>query len=477
MTTHEHQLSQLFEQYYNITPTSIFQLPQAGSDRIYFKLSAENIEAIGCWGNDIKENQTFIHHAQHFKKLHINVPEIYAISENQAYYLQEYLGDISLYDVIKKDGLVEHTINYLKNTLKSLAFLQIKGAENFDFNTCFPIQEFNRSSMFWDLNSFKYYFVRMARVQFNELALNKDFHTLCDFLLEEKHLYFMFRDCQSRNVMIKNNQPYFIDFQGGRKGALQYDAASLIWQAGAKIPYPIRAELLEYYTNEVCQLIELDKNEFKEKYYGFVLIRMLQTLGAYGFRGLIEKRPHFLQSIIPALENIKWFLENIDLKIEIPELKNILLQLVNSPLFKTEEPIKKSSILQIEINSFSYRRGIPEEQHGNGGGFVFDCRGILNPGRFEPYKQLHGKDKAVIDFLENKTKVQEFLEGVWKTISINIDDYIERDFGHLQINFGCTGGQHRSVYCAEQTAKFIEKKYGIVPKIRHIERENNGQFI
>ena len=487
--THEKHLSILFENYFKTAPLKIEQLPQAGSDRIYFKLSSEKNTAIGCWGTDIKENQTFIHHARHFKSLEINVPEIYAVSDSQLYYLQEYLGNESLYDIIKREGISENVIHHFKNVLKNLAYLQIKGAENFDFSMCYPIQEFNRSSMFWDLNSFKYYFVRMARVHFNEAALNKDFHALCNFLLEEQHLYFMFRDCQSRNVMMKDGQPYFIDFQGGRKGALQYDVASLIWQAGAKIPYDVKGELLNFYIEETSQLIDIDKIIFKEKYYGFVLIRMLQTLGAYGFRGLIEKRSHFLQSIVPQLANIEWFLKNITLEVDIPELKNILMQLSESTVFKEEDRLlvanqqgqptqqKQHNHLKIEINSFSYKKGIPEEKFGNGGGFVFDCRGILNPGRFEPYKSLHGKDKEVIEFLETKTKVKDFLEGVWKIISINIEDYIERNFEHLQINFGCTGGQHRSVYCAEQTARFIEKNFGITPKIKHIERENNGQFI
>lgn len=474
---HEEQLQLLFKNYFNESATFIEALPQAGSDRIYYLLQSTSFSAIGCYGNDIKENQTFIHHAKHFKKLGINVPKIYGVSTDNLYYLQENLGSTSLYNIIKEEGINDKVIFHLKQVLKHLAFLQIKGAENFDFNKCYPIQIFNRSSMFWDLNSFKYYFVRMLRIQFSEAELNKDFHTLCDFLLEEKHQYFMFRDCQSRNIMIHNNNAYFIDFQGGRKGAVQYDVASLLWQAGAKIPHSIRAELLDFYIDEAAQFIEIDKPKFVEKYYGFVLIRLLQTLGAYGFRGLIEKRPHFIQSIIPQLENIKWFLNNVQLPIELPELKQVLEQLIDSNYFSPNVQKNTSTPLSIEINSFSFRRGIPKEEHGNGGGFVFDCRGILNPGRFEPYKKLNGKDKEVIEFLETKTKVKDFLDAVWNAISINIEDYLERGFEHLQINFGCTGGQHRSVYCAEQTADFIKNKFGIIPKIKHIERELNGEFI
>jgi hypothetical protein len=325
--------------------------------------------------------------------------------------------------------------------------------------------------MFWDLNSFKYYFARIARAHFNEVDLNRDFHNLCDFLLDEPNQYFMYRDCQSRNVYIKDGQPYFIDFQGGRKGALQYDIASLLWQAGAKIPYDIRDELFDYYSDKVSERIKINKTDFKERYYGFVLIRMLQVLGAYGFRGLIERRSHFIESIIPALQNIQWFMKNISLKIKLPEVDFLLRQLIKSDIFKFVQIDGSEKPLVIEVNSFSFRRGIPKEESGNGGGFVFDCRGLHNPGRYEPYKHLTGLDKPVIEFLETQSQVKEFLEHVWQAVDLTVESYLERDFEHLQINFGCTGGQHRSVYCAEETAKHLKEKYNAKVTLRHIEQE------
>lgn len=471
---HEEILKDLYQHHFKEKCNSIIQLPQAGSDRVYFRLQSNTNSAVGTYGKDTKENETFINHTKHFHQKNIAVPQVYIASENHEYYLQEDLGDVSLYSIIKANGINNEVKTYLKEVLKQLAFLQIKGAEGFDFSTCYPIQEFDRSSMFWDLNSFKYYFARIARAHFSELDLNKDFHRLCDYLLQEPNQYFMFRDCQSRNVMIHNGKPYFIDYQGGRKGALQYDAASLLWQAGAKIPIDIKMELFDFYTDEVAKLITIDKADFKERYNGFILIRTLQVLGAYGFRGLIEKRSHFIESIIPALENVRYFLDNIK---QLPELKNVLQQLVDSDLFKVLKIDGSQKPLKIEVNSFSFKRAIPEDNSGNGGGFVFDCRGILNPGRYEPYKQLHGKDKPVIEFLETKTKVKDFLENIYKIIDINIQDYLARDFEHLQINFGCTGGQHRSVYCAEQTAKYIKEKYNIDVQLKHIERELQGQFI
>ena len=471
---HEQILKDLFKQYFKEDCTAIVQLPQAGSDRIYFRLKSEKNSAVGTYGKDTKENETFINHTKHFNQKNIAVPQVYIANDTYEYYLQQDLGDVSLYSIIKANGITDEVKNYLKEVLKQLAFLQIKGAEGFDFSTCYPIQEFDRSSMFWDLNSFKYYFARVARVQFSEPELNKDFHRLCDYLLQEPQQYFMFRDCQSRNVMIYNGKPYFIDYQGGRKGALQYDAASLLWQAGAKIPTEVKDELFDFYTEEVAKLITINKADFKERYQGFVLIRTLQVLGAYGFRGLIEKRSHFLESIIPALENVRVFIDNIK---QLPELKSVLQQLVDSDFFKIEKFDGSQKPLKIAVNSFSFKREIPKDTTGNGGGFVFDCRGILNPGRFEPYKLLHGKDKPVIEFLETKTKVKDFLENVFKIIDVNIQDYLARDFEHLQINFGCTGGQHRSVYCAEQTAKYIKEKYNIDVQLKHIEREFHGQFI
>ncbi len=474
---HTEILAGLFSDYFKEDCSSILQLPQAGSDRIYFRLTGTAHTAIGTYGKDAKENETFIHHTHQFHQKQIAVPQVFIASENKQYYLQEDLGDISLYAVIKRDGISEEVVRYLKEVLQQLTYLQIKGAEGFDFSACYPIQEFNKSSMFWDLNGFKYYFARIARVQFSEIELNRDFHALCDYLLQEPHSFFMFRDCQSRNVMIYQDKPYFIDYQGGRKGALQYDAASLLWQAGAKIPHPLREELFEFYCQKVAALIDIDKEDFKERYYGFVLIRMLQVLGAYGFRGLIEKRSHFIESIVPALENVRWFLENVQLKIDLPELKSVLQQLIVSDAFKEEKFDGSSRHLKININSFSYRRGIPSDASGNGGGFVFDCRGLHNPGRYEAYKHLTGKDAPVMEFLETKSKVKEFLEHVCKLIDINIQDYLARDFEHLQINFGCTGGQHRSVYCAEQTARYIQEKYRVKVQLKHIERELQGQFI
>lgn len=463
-------LEQLYFSKYNIKPNNILAMPASGSDRQYFRLEGHP-NAIGVYNKDVFENEAFIDFTNHFSKKNIAVPEIIAVSSDSKCYLQSDLGDTTLYHIIKNEGFTPHVKALYSKVLTALAHLQIDGAKDFDFKRCYPINTFDKSSMFWDMNSFKYYFVRPARVRFNEVSLNKDFHTLSEFLLQEKNTFFMFRDCQSRNVMIQDENPVFIDYQGGRRGALQYDAASLLWQANAKIPYHDREELFNLYSNVVSTKLDIDQNDFKIKYHGFVLIRLLQVLGTYGFRGMIERRPHFLESIPPAIDNLQYFAENIELPIKLPELFNVFQQLIIKKSWESESKGLEHTNLKITINSFSYKRNIPQDKSGNGGGFVFDCRGLLNPGRFEPYKLLTGRDKAVIDFLESQSNVKQFLESIYILIDGSIEAYAERDFENLQINFGCTGGQHRSVYCAEATALHIRNKYNLSVELHHIERE------
>jgi len=463
-------LRHLFFRHFGEEVLDIKALPASGSDRKYFRLTG-TYTAIGTYNKDVFENETFIQFSKHFASKGIAVPAIYEVSDDGKCYLQEDVGDVTLYHLIKKEGFSPDIKNLYISVLEALTHLQIDGAKDFNFNRCYPINSFDKSSMFWDMNSFKYYFVRPARVRFNEVALNKDFHTLSDYLLQEKHAYFMFRDCQSRNIMIQDGRPIFIDYQGGRKGALQYDAASLLWQANAKIPHNDRDELFDIYADLVSKKIAIDKRDFKNRYYGFVLIRLLQVLGTYGFRGMIEKKSHFVESIPPAIDNLQYFAEHIPLDIALPELYQVFQQLIIKKSWENEKQDYAAHPLQIAINSFSYKRGIPKDEYGNGGGFVFDCRSIHNPGRYEPYKHLTGRDTAVIDFLESQSQVKDFLATVFNMADMSIEAYLERGFQHLQINFGCTGGQHRSVYCAEALAKHIKEKYNLQVTLHHIERE------
>jgi hypothetical protein len=323
--------------------------------------------------------------------------------------------------------------------------------------------------MKWDLSYFKYYFLKLAQIDFDEQALEDDFQAFTDFLLKAPRDYFLYRDFQSRNIMISNDKLYFIDFQGGRKGALQYDVASLLYDAKAGIPVEIREELLEHYIQNLKKYFSIDPAEFKSLYYGYVLIRIMQAMGAYGFRGFYEKKAHFLASIPYALQNMKEVLSFLELPMKLPTLIPVLKKLTESQ--RLMEIGTSRNKLKVSINSFSYKRGIPVDETGHGGGFAFDCRALENPGRYEQYKKHTGKDLRVIEFLKKDEDVQRFITNVTQIIEISIDNYLKREFNNLMINFGCTGGQHRSVFMAEYFAEYLRNKYNVNVALRHRELE------
>ena len=330
--------------------------------------------------------------------------------------------------------------------------------------------------MLWDLHYFKYYFLKLTQTPFDEQKLEDDFTTLIEFLLSTKIDFFMYRDFQSRNIMLKNDELYFIDYQGGRKGALQYDVASLLYDAKANIPQQIRDELLEHYLSTLNQIIKVDKDEFKKLYYGYVLIRILQAMGAYGFRGIYEKKAHFLKSIPYAVNNIEYLLSNNLLPHGLNELNSALNHILKNRSLRKFISIEDSEKLTVSINSFSYKSSIPVDLSGNGGGFVFDCRSLHNPGRYDEFKMLTGKDESVIEYLNKQLDVQEFLSDITSIIERTINTYTQRGFSHLMINFGCTGGQHRSVYCAERLAEYLNKIIDANVILQHTELEKKDML-
>ncbi|MBN2758032.1 MAG: phosphotransferase, partial [Bacteroidales bacterium] len=397
---------------------------------------------------------------------------IFASDIENNIYLQEDLGDVTLFSYIEsvRTGVEfsEELINIYKKVIDGLINFQINGAKDFNYSFCYPRNAFDKQSMMWDLNYFKYYFLKLAKIPFDEQNLENDFQKFTDFLLEADTEYFLYRDFQSRNIMLKGNNVYFIDYQGGRKGALQYDLASLLYDSKANIPQQIRNELVKYYINKLSDY-NIDKEKFNNYYFAYVFIRIMQAMGAYGFRGFYEKKTHFLQSIPFAIENIKYLLETVTFNVEIPELLNVLNLLTQSEeLMKFKNAEKK---LTVNIKSFSYKKGLPEDKSGNGGGFIFDCRAVNNPGRYEKYVNLTGKDKEVIDFFEQEEEMTEFLENVYSIVNQSVKKYIKRGFSNLMVSFGCTGGQHRSVYSAEMLKKHLEKNYNINIEIQH--REQN----
>lgn len=463
------------EFFYSWKPDSaeveINQLPKAGSERLYFRVSTPQRSYIVTYNQNLPENRTFIEFSRHFHTNQVAVPELYHSSADGYFYAQSDLGQSSLFDIVQKEGFTEHTFQLYQKTLHQLAHLQIKGGKGLNYDYCIATRSFDRQAIYSDLLYFKYYFLRALQLPYDKNLLLNDFETLSLYLTQERNKFFMHRDCQSRNVMVSDHSVYFIDYQGGMQGALQYDVASMLWQAKAALPYEWRDELVAYYFEKANELLggQLNNRDFIDNYHGFVLIRMLQTLGAYGFRGLFERKPHFISSIPYALKNLKWFLENKTMPIRLPELQKALNAMVEEPVIQRFENIRATSAskLVVKICSFSYKAGIPDDSSGNGGGFVFDCRGILNPGRFDEYKKLTGRDKPVIDFLMYRTEMPAFLQHVYSLVDISVSDYLKRDFESLSINFGCTGGQHRSVFAADQLASHLASKFGCNIELSH----------
>jgi len=449
-------------------------LPPSGSYREYIRLTSPHFKAIGTWNDDEKENNAFVEFSKHFRSKGIKVPEIYDYKPSECIYLQEDLGNETLFSFLSEvrefEGFSDKIIRMYRKVVKELPKIQIVAGKDLNYDFCYPRKAFDRQSMMWDLNYFKYYFLKLAKITFNEQLLEDDYTTFTDYLLNAESNFFMFRDFQSRNIMMRDDEPWFIDYQGGRQGALQYDLASLLYDSKADIPQNIREELMNDYLDELEKIHPVNRNEFRQYFYGYVLIRMMQAMGAYGFRGFYEKKEHFLKSIPFALENLEIVLGKIDLPVELPELIKVLKSLSDSETLK--KVASKQTELTIAITSFSYKKGYPADPSGNGGGFVFDCRSVRNPGKYDQYKSLTGTDEEVIRFFEEDSDMEEFLKPVFLVVERTVEKYIERKFTHLAVSFGCTGGQHRSVYSAERMAAHLRNKYPVRVVMQHREQDN-----
>ena len=470
----QQDLIDLFKKRFQEESVSVEILPPSGSYREYIRLSGPHFKAIGTWNEDVKENNAFIEFSKHFRSKGINVPEIFEYNSSSCIYLQEDLGDETLFSFLtsvrEAECFSEEIIRVYRKVVVELPRLQIIAGHDLNYDFCYPRKAFDRQSMMWDLNYFKYYFLKLAKIFFNEQLLEDDFTTFTDYLLQAESSFFMFRDFQSRNIMLRNGEPWFIDYQGGRQGALQYDLASLLYDSKADIPEQVREELLDIYLDEVEKIHQVNRTQFRQYFYGYVLIRMMQAMGAYGFRGFYEKKGHFLKSIPFALNNLEIVLQKLALPIELPELIKVLKSLPDAEVLKNIAP--KPAELTVDITSFSYKKGYPADNSGNGGGFVFDCRSVRNPGKYDQYKSLTGKDDAVIRFFQEDSDMEEFLSPIFSIVDRTVEKYVERRFSHLSIGFGCTGGQHRSVYSAERMATHLRNKYPVRVVIHHREQEN-----
>src|ERR1700675_1110717 len=476
-------LTRLFEQHFR-SPVERVQPLQGelgGSGRKIIRLSSENLSAIGILYNVREENVAFLEFSRHFRRHGLPVPEIYAEDLSQGAYLEEDFGGTTLFEFLSdhRNGatIAPEAVAAYRKVVAVLPRFQVEAGRDLNYKVCYPRASFDRQSIAWDLNYFKYYFLRLAGIPFNEQALERDFSRLTKLLLSASRDYFLYRDFQSRNIMLRKilneDQPFFLDYQGGRKVALQYGIASLLYDAKADLPPELRQQLLDLYISEVSRFVKIDHESFLHHYYAYVYVRILQALGAYGFRGFYERKAHFLQSVPYALKNLRWLMHNVKLAIALPTLMEAFNNMLASE--KLQGLASEADNLTVRVFSFSFHRGMPKDESGNGGGFVFDGRSLPNPGREERFKALTGKDAPVIDHLNQQQSVHQFLASVMSLVDASVAEYQRRGFKNLMVSFGCTGGQHRSVFLAEQVAKRLRGRTGVEVVLHHRELEKPPQ--
>lgn len=469
------RLSDLYIRWSGAEPQKIERLAGAGSNRQYYRItSIDGTTVIGVIGTSQDENHAFITLSKHFKSKELPVPEVYAVSNDEMCYIQSDLGTMALFDALKKGRDAggqydEAEQKLLVKIMRLLPRIQVLGAQELDFSVCYPQPEFDETNVMFDLNYFKYCFLKPSGVDFHEVRLEEDFRKLASHLISDEGTYFMYRDFQSRNIMLDGEaNPFLIDYQGGRKGPYYYDVASFLWQASARYPDDLRQELIKEYHSALGQYTKVPSlDDFTKRLNLFVFFRILQVLGAYGYRGYFERKKHFIDSIPPALNNLRAILQN---DFPYPHLIATLRKLVSDAPQSDKQASPQRKDLIVRVFSFSYKKGIPEDTSGNGGGYVFDCRSTHNPGRYEPYKKLTGLDEPVIRFLEDDGEILTFLESVYKLADAHVERYIQRGFTDLMFSFGCTGGQHRSVYSAQHLAEYLNRKYGIEVRLCHREQ-------
>ena len=464
-------LEKLFEEHFEKTPETIEALAVSGSDRRYYRLTCGKISAIGTYNTNVAENNTYFYFTELFRKHQINIPEVYRTSKDRRAYLQQDLGKTSLFDLVIKQGYTEPVRKLYHAALTQLAKVQWVAGRDADYKQCFASRQFDEKAIMADLLYFKYYFADLQNIQYDRSLLISEMELLSKDLGRVQPQTFMYRDFQSRNIMVHEGKIYFIDFQGGMQGPPQYDIASLLWQARAQLPESWKEDLLNGYISSLndMHVPRMDEIHFRRGYVQFVLVRLLQVLGSYGFRGLLQHKAHFITSIGPALKNLEIFLSGHPQTPAYPELRS-LLEKISSPEMQDRYamvPGDQKPRLEVQISSFSYKAGMPKVNNPHGGGYVFDCRGILNPGRYAAYKNLTGNDEMVRQFLERETRMPDFMNYVYALVSINVDDYIARGFEQLSVAFGCTGGQHRSVYAANQLAVYLKTRYNLNVTVTH----------
>ena len=462
-------IANLYARWAGDACVSVTPVSGAGSNRRYYRVKGQGNHStvIATVGDDVAENKAFVYLSRHFARLGLSVPEVLSVSDDSHVYFQTDLGDTSLFDMLPSRGEDPHVRAYLEKTMRMMARLQYVGCNGLDFTRCFPVEAMDRRAIMWDLNYFKYCFLKAIGITFSEPLLEDDFERLASMLAAgDDCTTVMLRDFQSRNVMISDGEPYIIDFQGARRGYPEYDVASMLWQAKAGFTDAERRRYVNVYLDEASRQAPLDQTAFEKRLRMMVLFRLMQVLGAYGFRGYFENKAHFMTSIPQAVANLREILPWIPASLGY--LRGVLAEICDDGRFASTDD---ADGLTVRVTSFSYKRGgVPRDTSGNGGGFVFDCRAIHNPGRYEQYKALTGRDRQVIEFLEDNGEIFKFLENAFRLVDASVERYISRGFNNLMVSFGCTGGRHRSVYSADAMARHLSEKYGVRVVLEHVAR-------
>ncbi len=469
-TSAEKNLRALFEKTFGQDIESFRPLKGDGSSRRIFRIKSSGKSVIGIFGPEKLENAAFLEFSKDFKEMNLPVPKIYAQDRAKNVYLEEDLGDVTLFKYLNSVrpsyDFPEEAVKAYCKVIEWLPKFQTAG-KKLNYKHCYPRRSFDKKSIMWDLNYFKYYFLKLGGIDFNEQRLEDDFEVFSDFLLKAESDFFLYRDFQSRNIMLKGGKPFFIDYQGGRKGPLQYDIASLLYDGKADIPSDARKALLSHYLDALNKIVKVDKKEFMRYYYPFAYIRIMQAMGAYGLRGFYEKKTHFLQSIPYAVRNIEHLLHNAEMPLKVPELMRVFKRIAVSSYLRQFGDTHLR--LVVRLQSFSFRNGLPSDEKGHGGGYIFDCRALPNPGRVKKYASMTGRDPDIIRFLEKEKEVEKFIDNTCALIKQSIENYQKRNFTDLMVSFGCTGGRHRSVYCAEEIEKRLKKIGNIKIDLKHRE--------
>ncbi|MDT8402253.1 MAG: RNase adapter RapZ [Bacteroidales bacterium] len=465
-------LSKKYREFTGEECIDIASMPRSGSERKYFRITGSGRTMIGAYNPNREENDAFIGFTRHFRSLKLPVPDVFCYyPESDCYFIQD-LGDTNLFTWLERKkqtvGFDEELLNFYRRSLELLVLFQTRAIKDLNLDLCYPHRSFDRQSMIWDLNYFKYMFLKLVAAPFNEKRLEKDFNTLVDFLLEAGQDYFLYRDFQSANIMVVDSSPWFIDYQGGRKGSAQYDPASLLYDPKAHVPQEAREILIEHYIKLFCKETSGRESDFRKYYHGFVLIRIMQAMGAFGYRGLYEQKPGFVQSIIPGIRILSNIIESEQFRLKLPELYRVFKELPGLGMFADLEEHER---LIVRITSFSYMNGMPQDKV-HGGGFIYDCRGLPNPGKTDKLRNMTGLDEPVKKYMTSQKEVKEFMDDVSRMVMRSVKSYIEKDYNSLAVSFGCTGGKHRSVYCAEKLAQSLRKIDGIEIKVNHRDKDN-----